>query len=136
MFRKIKLTKNPDIDKYKYSGYGIGFDRKGKFVIGNEFGQNVIFFGADISSFVHANNKTKNILVLGEGITQGLYDTTLTAEKKYLVNVTKSNAKFCLRLHYSKDGTEIIEFKAKNSKILANPLCLGNISEDFSIDND
>ena len=31
LFGAIKLTKNPDIDKYKYSGYGIVFDRKGKF---------------------------------------------------------------------------------------------------------
>ena len=27
----ISLTKHPDIDKYKYSGYGIGFDRGGVF---------------------------------------------------------------------------------------------------------
>ena len=38
----VKLTKNPDIDKYKYSGYGIGFYRKGKSSFGNGFGQNVI----------------------------------------------------------------------------------------------
>ena len=38
----VKLTKNSDIDKYKYSGYGIGFYRKGKFSFGNGFGQNVI----------------------------------------------------------------------------------------------
>ena len=66
----VKLTKNPDIDKYKYSGYGIGFDRKGKFSFGNGFGQNVIIFGADMGSSVHANNKTKNILVLGKDFVQ------------------------------------------------------------------
>ena len=33
------------------------------------------------------------------------------------------------------NGTEIIRFKAKGSEIVANPLCLGNISEDFSKDN-
>ena len=27
----VKLSKNPDVDKYKYFGYGIGFDRKGVF---------------------------------------------------------------------------------------------------------
>ena len=32
-------------------------------------------------------------------------------------------------------GTEIIKFKAKDSKIVANPLCLGNISKDWSVDN-
>ena len=82
LFGEIKLTKNPDIDKNKYSGYGIGFHRKGKFSFGNGFEHNAIILGVDISSFVHANSRTKNILILGEGITQGLDDTTLTAEKK------------------------------------------------------
>ena len=31
LFGSAKLTKNADIDKYRYSGYGIGFDRKGFF---------------------------------------------------------------------------------------------------------
>ena len=48
---------------------------------------NVIIFGANVSSSVHANNKTKNILILGEGFTQGLEDTTLYAEKMYAINV-------------------------------------------------
>ena len=39
-----------------------------------------------MSSSIHANNKTKNILVLGEGIAQGLDDTTRTAEKNYAIN--------------------------------------------------
>ena len=43
-----------------------------------------------MSHSVHASNKTKNILILGEGITQGLDDTTLTAEKLYSINVTVS----------------------------------------------
>ena len=88
------------------------------------------------------NNKTKNILVLGEGITQGLDGTTLNAEKKYSINFTKSNTKFCWSLHYNGadsylfvNGTEIIKFKAKDSEIVANPLCLGNISEDISVAN-
>ena len=46
-------------------------------------GNNVIIFGADMSSYVHVDNKKKNILILGEGLTQGVDDTTLTAEAKY-----------------------------------------------------
>ena len=46
-------------------------------------GKNVIIFGADMSSYVHVDNKEKNILILGEGLTQGVDDTTLTAEAKY-----------------------------------------------------
>ena len=33
------------------------------------------------------------------------------------------------------NGTEIYKFKAKDSKIVANPLCLGNISKNWSINN-
>ena len=85
LFGEIRLTKNADIDKNKYSGYGVGNDSKGSFSFpGDRFVPNVIIFGADMSSSVHTNNKTKSILILGEGlITQELDDTTLTAEKMY-----------------------------------------------------
>ena len=42
-----------------------------------------------MSSPVHIDNKTKYILIPGEGPTQELDDTTLTAEVKYLINFTK-----------------------------------------------
>ena len=93
----------------------------------------------DMRPSVHAKNKTKGILVLDEGFTQGLEDTKLYAEKTYSINFTATKKKFCLSLSYNGDnsylfvnGREIIEFKAKDSEIVANPLCLGNISEDFS----
>ena len=45
-------------------------------------------------------------------------------------------------MHYNRansylfvNGTEIYKFKAKDSKIVATPLCLGNISKDWSIHN-
>ena len=37
--------------------------------------------------------------------------------------------------HLFVNGTEIIKFKAKYSDIVANPLCLGCISKDWSVDN-
>ena len=47
-----------------------------------------------------------------------------------------------LSLHYNGansylfvNGTEIYKFKAKDSKIVASPLCLGNISKDWLVDN-
>ena len=80
MFGAVSLTKNIGIDKYKYSGYGIGgFDKKEKFPVGNGFGRNCIIFGVDMSSSVHVENKKKDILILREGPTQGLDGTTLTA---------------------------------------------------------
>ena len=50
LFGSVKLTKYADIDKYRYFGYGIGFDRRSSFFIGNETDKNVIIFGADMSS--------------------------------------------------------------------------------------
>ena len=56
--------------------------------------------------------------------------------------MTVTKTKFCLSLHYNEansylfvNGTEIYKFKAKNSEIVASPLCLENISKDWSIDN-
>ena len=81
LFSAVTLTKNTDIDKFGYSGYGIGFDRKSSFSFPDGgFGQNVLIFGVDMSSSAHVNNKKKGILVLGKGQTQGL-EHTLTAEK-------------------------------------------------------
>ena len=138
----VKLIKNSDIDKYKYSGYGIGFDRRGKFSFGDGFGQNVIIFGADMSSSIHANNKTKNILVLGKDFIQGVDNTTIYAEKMYSINFTKTDTKFCLSLHYNRsnsylfvNGIDIHNTKTKDSEIIAAPICLGNISRDFLVDN-
>ena len=86
---------NVDIDLYKYSGYGIGFDRKRFYSIGDEVGRYVIVFGVDMSSSPQTDNKKKDILILGKGPTQVLEDT-LTAEKLYSINFTKENTKFCL----------------------------------------
>ena len=82
MFGAVKLTKHADIDLYKYSGYGIGFNRKGFYSIGNEIGRNVIIFGVDMSSSSHIDNKKKDILILGKSPPKGL-EHTLTAEKLY-----------------------------------------------------
>ena len=88
-----------------------------------------------------AHNKKKGILVLEKGPTQGL-EHTLTTEKMNSINFTVTRKKICLSLHYNRansylfvNGTEIIKFKAKDSEIVATPLCLGNISKDWSVDN-
>ena len=90
-----------------------------------------------MSSSIHNDNKGKGILVLGRGPTQVL-ESTLTAEKLYSINFTVTKKKFCLRLHYNGansylfvNDTEIIKFKAKDSNIVASPLCLGNVSKDL-----
>ena len=60
LFGAVTLTKNADIVKYGYSGYGIGFYRRSNFSFpGGGFGQNVLNFGADMSSSEHIDNKKK-----------------------------------------------------------------------------
>ena len=60
----------------------------------------------------------------------------------YSVNFTKKNTKFCLSLHYNGtnsylfvNGKEIIKFIAKDSELVPIPLCIGNITKEFSEDN-
>ena len=83
----------------------------------------------------------KKTLVLGKGPTQGL-EHALTAEKTYSIYFTVKNKKFCFRLHYNGEnsylfvnGTEINKFKAKDSEIFVGPICRGNISKDWLVDN-
>ena len=57
LFGSAKLTKNADIDKYGYFGYGIGFDRQSSFSIDNETGKNVIIFRVDMSSSTKIDNR-------------------------------------------------------------------------------
>ena len=104
-----------------------------------------------MSSSAHVGNKKKDILILGKGPTQGL-EHTLTAEKMYSINFTVNKKKFCLSLHYNGEnsclfdnGTEIYNFKAKDSEIVATPFWpAGNMKKtgfngyvyDFSVDYD
>ena len=104
LFSAVTLTKNADIDKYGYYGYGIGFDRRSNFSFpGGEFGQNILIFGIDMSFSAHIDIKKKDILVLGKGPTQGL-EHILTAEKMYLINFAVTKKKFCFKfaLQWSK----------------------------------
>ena len=91
-----------------------------------------------MSFFAHIDNKKKDIIVLGKEPTQGL-EHTLSAQKIYTINFTVTKKKLFLSLYYNAansylfvNGTEIYKFQAKDSEILASPLCLGNISKDWS----
>ena len=126
---------------------GIGFDSRSEisFTDGS-MGRNVIIFGVGMSSSVHVDNKNKDISILGEEPTQGLEDTTLTAEAKYPISFTQPNKRFVLNLHCNGinsflfvNATKIYQFKAKNSEIKDYTLCRGNISgiigKYFTINN-
>ena len=91
-----------------------------------------------MSSSVHVDNKGNDILILGQRPTQGLDDTTLTAEAKYSANFTQSKKKFTLRLHYNENkGCYLLmlqkhQFKANDYEIENYTLCLGYILKDLT----
>ena len=105
-------------------------------------GENVIIFGADMSSSVHVDNKGKDILILGEGLTQGLDDTTLTVEANIPLNLYNQIEDLYLvyvimeaKLSYLLMLQKIYQFKVNDSEIKKYTLCLGNVSKDFTINN-
>ena len=143
----MKITKNTDYSKNKYTGYGLCFDE------GNAFGQtiregnfdhttnarNALIFGADMSSSVHATNRANHIYVMGKGFVQGIKDTTICAEKNFYRNFTDPGKMFVLSLHYNGDNSYLfvnarqeLKFKAKNDQIINEKLCLGNLSSEWT----
>ena len=116
------------------------FDEGGTFSMGNiNNGRNVLIFGVDESSLVHSNNKANNIYVIGDGIVQGINDTTLYAEKTYSQNFTQPSKKFVLSLHYNGDdsylfvnGNQELKFKCKTEHLIKEKLCLGNFSNQWT----
>ena len=78
MFGSAKLTKNTDLDKYKYS------------LPDGSIGKNFIIFRVDMSWSVHIDNIGKDILIIGRGSTQRLAGTTFTRGAPYPFDFTKS----------------------------------------------
>ena len=141
LFGNVRVTNNAEPNKYPHIGCGIGFDSHSHISLPNDFGKNVIF-GVDMSSSVYPNRNNKDILILGKGKTKGVDYTTLTVESKYSINFWRSQRKFYLTLHYNRsnsflfvNATEISQFNAKESELKRHPLCLGNISKNFSVGN-
>ena len=105
LFGAMQITKNAtDSDKNNYKGYGICFDERSQFghtmiegsLTHTSNGRNVLIFGVDMSFSAHATNRANHIYVMGDGITQGIHDTTLYAEKKYFRNFAETFSKFCI----------------------------------------
>ena len=95
-----------------------------------------------MSSSVHVDNKGKDILILGEGLTQGLDDTTLTVEANIPLNLYNQIEDLYLvyvimeaKLSYLLMLQKIYQFKVNDSEIKKYTLCLGNVSKDFTISN-
>ena len=143
----MQITKNADNSKNTYKGYGICFDE------GSEFGhtvtkggfahnadaRNVLIFGADMSFSVHATNRANHIYVMGTGLTQGVHDTTLYAEKNFYRSLTDPGEKFMLSLHYHGDDSYLfvnvrqeLKFKCKTDQLVKEKLYIANLSDQWT----
>ena len=144
----MQITKDAtDNSKNNYKGFGIYFDERSQF--GHTItedgrahttnGRNVLIFGVDMSFSVHATNRANNIYVMGDGLTQGIHDTTLYVEKNYWRNFTDPGKKFVLSLHYNGDdsylfinGRQELKFKAKRDQLVREKLCIRNLSDQWT----
>ena len=149
LFGAMQITKNAtDNSKNNYKGCGICFDE------GSEFGHTIteggrahttdartfLIFGVDMSFSVHATNRAKNIYLMGTGLTQGIHDTTIYAEKNFYRNFTHFDKKIMLSLHYNGDdsylfvnGRQELKFKAKTDQLVKEKLCIGNLSDQWTM---
>ena len=85
----VKLTKSAYIEKYGYSGYGIIFDRHGRFSFpGTGLGWNVIIFGVDMGSSIRVDNRKKRYFNSWERSNAGL-EHILSAGNLYSINFTE-----------------------------------------------
>ena len=147
LFGAMEITKNTDTSKYNYKGYGICFDEGGTFSYRiteggrthTANGRNAIIFGADMSFSVHETNRVNNIYVMGDGLIQGINDTTIYAEKDYWRNFTDPGKRYVLSLHYNGDnsylfvnGRQELKFKAKNDQLVKEKFCIGNLSDQWT----
>ena len=148
LFAAMQITKNAtDNSKNNYKGYGICFDERSQFgptitEDGRAYTTNdrsVLIFGVDMSFSAHATNRANHIYLMGDGLTQGIHDTTLYVEKNYWRNFTDPGKEFIISLHYNGDesyffvnGRQELKFKAKTHQLVKEKLCIGNLSDQWT----
>ena len=148
LFGAMQITKDAtDNSKNNYKGYSICFDERSHF--GHTItedgrahttnGRNVLNFGVDMSFSVHATNRANNIYVMGDGLKQGIHNTTLYVEKNYWRNFTDPGKKFVISLHDNGDeshffvnGRQELKFKTKTDQLVKEKLCIGNLSDQWT----
>ena len=148
LFGAMQITKNAtDNDKNNYKGYGICFDERSEFGHTITEGgrahttdaRNVLVLAADMSFSIYATNRANHIYLMGTGLTQGINDTTIYAEKNFYRNFTDFDKKFVLSLHYNGDtsysfvnGRQELKFKAETDQLVKEKLCIGNLSDQWT----
>ena len=151
LFGAMQITKNAtDNSKNNYKGYGICFDERSQF--GHTItengrahttnGRNVLIFGVDMRFSAHATiteHRANHIYLKGDGLTQGINDTTLYVEKNYWRNFIDPGKKIIISLHYNGDescffvnGRQELKFKAKTDQLVKEKLCIGNLSDQWT----
>ena len=145
LFGAMQITKNGTENlKKNYKGYGICFDERSEFghtitegcFTHTTDARNVLIFGADMSFSVTATNRANHIYLMGTGLTQGINDTTIYAEKNFYRDFTDFGKKLMLILHYNGDdsylfvnGWQELNFKCKTDQLVKEKLCIGNLSD-------
>ena len=126
LFGAKQITKNAtNNSKSNYKGYGICFDERSEFghtITEGDFshttdGKNVLIFGADMSFSVHRTNRANHIYLMGTGLTQGINDTTIYAEKNFYRNFTDPGKKFVLSLHYNGENSYLLVNGSQELKV-------------------
>ena len=120
-----------------YNGYGTTFHSAGS---GNGTARNVIVFAVNNISSSHADNRNDNFWILVLGPTFETNESFDSPEKKFSINFTKTNTKFCSSFHSNTDNVflfanrkEITKFKADNKTVnFPTQFYLRNISDRFS----
>ena len=148
LFGSMKITINAiDNSNNNYKGYGICFDERSQ--SGHTItedgrahtitGRKVLIFGADMSFSAHATNTANHIYLMGDGLTQGINDTTLYVKKNYWRNFTDPGKKFIISLHCNGDesyffvnGRQELKFKAKTDQLVKEKLCIGNLRDQWT----
>ena len=148
LFGAMHITKNAtDNSKNNYKGYGKCFDERSQFShtitedgrTHTTNGKIVLIFGVDMSFNAHATNRANHIYLMGDGLTQGINDTTLYVEKNYWRNFTDPGKKIIISLHYNGDESYFfvndrkeLKFKAKTDKLVKEKLCIENLSDQWT----
>ena len=148
LFGAMQITKNAtDNSKNNYKGYGICFNERSEFghtITEDSFAhttdaRNVLIFGADMSFSVHKTNRANHIHLMGTGLTEGINDTTIYAEKNFYRNFTDPGKKFVLSLHDNGDdsylfvnGRQELKFKCKTDQLVKEKLCIENLSDQWT----
>ena len=105
----------------------------------NQSARNLIIF--DVSSSTHNTNKLNNVYMLGKDFDQGLDATTIIADKMFKTDPSVFEKMYVMSIHYNGtefyffiNGTQEVKFTAA-SNLGKNQFYVGNISDEFSIEN-